>query len=102
MSGELELNSCCGDCASADEGETLPQFARKNNTDPDDVSSDSIIREKKYFGSILYLSKLLFVPENLLEFNYHVGQWFLVLKSSFNYFQKFGTLGSTLIYGNIK
>jgi hypothetical protein len=24
----------------------LPQFARKNNTDPDDVSSDSIIWEK--------------------------------------------------------
>jgi hypothetical protein len=67
-------NCCCGGCASVEEGETLPQFARKNNTDPDDVSSDSIIREKKYFGSILYSSKLLFVPEKNLEFNYHVGQ----------------------------
>jgi hypothetical protein len=90
-------NSCCGGCASADEGQTLPQFGRKNNTDPDDVNSDSIIREKRYFGSILYLSKFFFlVPENLLEFNYHVGQWFLVLNSRFNYFQKFGTLGYTL------
>ncbi len=95
-------NSCCGGCASADEGQTLPQFGRKNNTDPDDVNSDPIIREKRYFGSILYLSKLFFVPENLLEFNYHVGQWFLVLNSRFNYFQKFGTLGYTLLYGNIK
>jgi hypothetical protein len=53
-------NSCCGGCASADEGQTLPQFGRKNNTDPDDVNSDSIIREKRYFGSILYLSKKKF------------------------------------------
>jgi len=57
---------------------------------------------KKYFGSILYLSKLLFVPEKNLEFNYHVQQWLLVLNSHFNYFQKFGTLGYTLMYGNIK
>jgi hypothetical protein len=35
--------SSCGGCASAEEGKILPQFTRKNNTDSDDVSSDSII-----------------------------------------------------------
>ncbi len=38
--------SSCGGCASAEEGKILPQFTRKNNTDSDDVSSDSIIWEK--------------------------------------------------------
>jgi len=49
----------------------------------------------------LILMMLLFVRENLLDFNDHVGQWFLVLKSRFHYFQKFGTLGYTLMDGNI-
>jgi hypothetical protein len=29
VSGDLELHSCCGSCASLAEGESLPQFARK-------------------------------------------------------------------------